>query len=100
MALRKTTKANIKKDYGLFVQVGLVLTLLLLITACVAALSGGNLRHPDRISFPKGVPGALLLAAAMALTAAAVLAHEVVLGVLLVAGFAAAAARPVRQLPL
>ncbi len=33
MALRKTSKADLKKDYRLFVQVGLVMTLLLLIGA-------------------------------------------------------------------
>lgn len=74
--------------------------LVALISASLGALAAGNLHPFDRISFPTGVLAAVLLTAAMALTAAAVLTHEVVLGVLLTAGLAAAAARPVRHLPL
>lgn len=45
MALRKAPKANIKKDYGLFVQVGLVLTLLLLIFAFRADFRGKEVEN-------------------------------------------------------
>ncbi len=45
MALRKSPKANIKKDYGLFVQVGMVVTLLLLIAAFRANWSRDEIQN-------------------------------------------------------
>ncbi len=45
MALRKTNKANIKQDYGLFVQVGLVITLLLLVLAFRASWQTGEVEN-------------------------------------------------------
>ncbi len=73
---------------------GQALIALLLVTMLV--LTQGNLRSPNRISFPGRAFPAVLLSLAVALGSAALLAHEVVMGSLLAAGLATAAARPAR----
>jgi hypothetical protein len=73
---------------------------LLVMIVSLVMISPGNPQHPDRISFPDGAREAALLSFALALGISAVLAHEVVLGSLLAAGVAMAAARPIRRLPL
>jgi hypothetical protein len=73
------------------------LGLLLLMFVSLAAVFPGNPRPPNRISFPSGALAATLLALALAFATPAVLRHEVVLGSLLAAGLATAAARPTWQ---
>lgn len=75
------------------------MSLLLLIVVTLPLVSAGNPRQPDRISFPEAGYAATLLGACLALGTAAMLAHEVVLGSLLAAGLACAAARPARRPP-
>ena len=71
------------------------LGIVLLLAGTAVAVSVGNRRPPDRISFPNRTLAAVTLAMALALATSAVLAHEVVLGSLLAVGMATALARPV-----
>jgi hypothetical protein len=73
---------------------------LLVMIVSLIVIAPGNPQHPNRISFPDGAREATVLSLALALGTGAVLAHEVVLGSLLAAGVALAAARPIRRLPL
>ena len=49
MALRKSPKADLKRTYGFFVQVGMIASLLLLILAFNASLERGDAMEIEQI---------------------------------------------------
>jgi hypothetical protein len=80
--------------------VGLSSLLFMVVALVMISPENPHPHHPNRISFPDRARAAAMLSLALALGIGAVLAHEVVLGSLLAAGVATAAARPIRSVPL